>query len=74
VGQVTTIVIDPNIRTSTNGTYAGLEDADGPLSIGQTVILREPESGIEGRGTVSKIDMNIDLVYLDVDWSSFHVV
>ena len=71
---VTVVEIDPNVRTVGNGTYAGLEDVHGALAVGHEVVLRESEAGIEGRGTVTKIDRVKRLVYFDVDWSTFRAV
>jgi hypothetical protein len=68
------VQIDPNVRTEGNGTYAGFEDVRGVLALGVEVILYEPESMIEGVGRVTRLDVEAGIVYLDVDWSSFHDV
>lgn len=62
------VEIDPNIRVLGNLTRAGLEDADGPLTAGQDVIVYESESGLTGPGRVARIDHTNRLVYLAVDW------
>lgn len=66
----TRIAIDPNIRVRGNGTYAGFEDADGPLVVGDIVEVFEPESGLAGQGNVADVDNERELVYLSVEWAS----
>jgi hypothetical protein len=64
------VQIDPNIRVRGQLTFAGLEDVTGPLAVGQTVEVIEPESDLIGTGRVVEIDPARSLVYLGVDWSS----
>ncbi|GHE41985.1 hypothetical protein GCM10017673_50230 [Streptosporangium violaceochromogenes] len=66
----TRIAIDPNIRVRGNGTYAGFEDADGPLAVGDIVEVFEPESGLAGQGNVADVDNERGLAYLSVEWAS----
>lgn len=66
----TRIVIDPNVRVRGNGTYAGFEDVDGPIAVGEDVQVYEHESGLVGKGRVTEIDRERELVYLSVDWPS----
>lgn len=68
----TEIAIDPNVRVHGNGTYAGFEDIlRGNLpSVGDDVVVREPESDLVGVGQITEIDVPRSLVYLSVDWSS----
>lgn len=66
----TRVRIDLNVRVRGNGTYAGLEDVDGPLAVGDVVQVFEPESGLEGEGCVTEVDQETHLVYLTVDWES----
>jgi hypothetical protein len=66
----TRVTIDPNVRVRGNGTYAGFEDVDGPMAVGETVEVHEPESGLVGVGRITEIDGTRKLVYLSVDWSS----
>ncbi len=68
------VQVDPNVRTEGNGTYAGFEDVRGVISLGSDVILYEPESMIEGAGRVIGFDVEARIVYLEVDWPSFHDV
>jgi hypothetical protein len=70
VGTRSRVMIDPNIRVRGNATYAGFEDVDGPIAVGEAVEVYEPESGITGQGCVTEIDAARELVYLSVDWSS----
>jgi hypothetical protein len=65
----TRVAIDPNVRVRGNGTYAGFEDLDGPVSVGEEVEVYEAESGLTGTGRVTEIDGGRELVYLSVDWS-----
>jgi hypothetical protein len=62
------IVIDPNVRVRDNETYAGLEDVDGDIACGSSVVVYEPESGLVGPAKVTEIDTDKQLVYLAVDW------
>lgn len=66
---VTRVEIDPNVRVHGNLGRAGLEDADGPLTVGQDVTVYEPESGLTGPGRVVRIDTDKQLVFLAVQWS-----
>ena len=66
----TRITIDPNVRVRGNDTYAGFEDVDGPIAVGEAVEVHENESGLTGQGKVTEIDADRQLVYLSVDWSS----
>lgn len=65
-----TVDIDLNVRVRNGETYTGLEDVDGPVETGQTVRVREPESGLIGAGRITEIDPDAGLVYLTVDWGS----
>jgi hypothetical protein len=66
----TRIAIDPNVRVRGNGTYAGFEDVSGPIAVGDQVEVYEGESNLVGQGRVTEIDVERELVYLSVDWSS----
>jgi len=68
------VEIDPNVRVHGNQTYAGLEDASGPLVIGQRVSVSVTEAGVSGWGEVTGIDPHLGLVYLAVDWASLTTV
>lgn len=65
---MTRVEIDLNVRVRGNLTFAGLEDADGPLAAGDQVEVFEPESGITGSARVAQIDTARRLVFLAVDW------
>jgi hypothetical protein len=67
--DMTVIDIDPNVRTAGNETYAGWEDVHGAMpSIGELVVVREPESGITGTARVTDIEDKGQLIYLAVLW------
>ncbi|MBV9764110.1 MAG: hypothetical protein JOZ48_04620 [Acidobacteriaceae bacterium] len=67
---MTRISIDPNIRVRGNGTVAGFEDVDGYLLVGLDVEIYEEEADIVGRGKVTEIDVDRQLVFLSIDWGS----
>lgn len=67
---MTRIVIDPNVRVRGQLTYAGFEDVEGSIAVGQNVDVVEPESGLVGKGLIVEIDLQTQLVYLGVDWSA----
>jgi hypothetical protein len=67
----TRVRIDLNVRARHGLVRAGFEDADGPLSVGDDVVVYEPEDGIEGLARVQELDDSEQFVYLDVDWSTF---
>ncbi len=46
----TRVAIDPNVRVRGNSTYAGFEDVDGPISVGEEVEVYEAEAGLTGIG------------------------
>jgi hypothetical protein len=66
----TRVRIDLNVRVRGHGTYAGLEDVDGPVASGDLVQVFEPESDLEGEGRITEVDLAARLVYLTVDWNS----
>lgn len=68
----TRVEIDPNVRVRGNETFSGFEDVAGPLVLGREVDVYEPEGGVVGTGTITDIDVERELVYVRVDWSSLH--
>ena len=68
--MITRIEIDLNVRIRGNGSFAGFEDVRGPISVGQEIEVYEQESAVFGRGRVTEIDSERELVYLSVDWGS----
>ncbi|WP_409330378.1 hypothetical protein [Trujillonella humicola] len=68
------IEIDLNVRVRGSGTYAGFEDvvdaAPTDLQPGDEVEVFESEADLVGRGHVTAIDVERQLVYLSVDWAS----
>jgi hypothetical protein len=67
----TRVRIDLNVRARHGLVRAGFEDANGPLSVGDDVVVFEPEDGIQGLARVQELDETDRFVYLDVDWSTF---
>jgi hypothetical protein len=65
------IAVDLNVRVRGDQTYAGLEDADGPVAVGDPVLAVEPFDRIAADAKVTGIDEEKQLVYLKVDWHSF---
>ena len=70
IAVTTRVRIDLNVRVRGNGTYAGFEDVYGPIAVNDLVHVFEPESGFEGEGRVTEIDVAAQLVYLTVDWGA----
>lgn len=70
---MTRVEIDLNVRMRGDWTFSGLEDANGPVEVGDVVEVYETESGLAGLGRVEEVDMVSRLVYLSVDWSALHV-
>lgn len=66
---LTRVEIDLNIRSRGNKARVSYEDADGPLTPGQTVTVYETETGLAGTGTVSEADDAKRLAWIDVDWT-----
>jgi len=64
------VEIDLNVRVRGNWTFTGIEDADGPVTVGDIVRVVEPESGLEGSGRVEEVDAERRLIFLSVDWAS----
>lgn len=62
--------IDLNVRVRGNQTVAGVEDADGLLSVGQHVRVHELETGLAGDGVVTEVDEVKRLAIIRVDWAS----
>jgi hypothetical protein len=69
---VTRVEIDLNVRVRGNWTFSGLEDADGPVEVGDIVEVYEVESGLVGPGRVEEVDEASHLIYLSVDWDALH--
>ncbi len=67
------VAIDPNVRLRGNQTYSGLEDVEGPVTVGDAVLVYEPECGLRGPGRVTEVDLRLGLIYLSVDWSSCYI-
>jgi hypothetical protein len=68
--MATRVSIDLNVRVRGRQTYAGYEDADGPLVVGENVEVYEAESGLVGQGRVVEVDEEKRLVFLAVDWGT----
>lgn len=66
----TRVEIDPNVRVRGNQTFSGLEDVDGPVAVGDTVTVYEPEADLEGHGEITEINYDKQLVWIRVVWSS----
>lgn len=66
------VTIDINVRLGGSATYCGYEDiADGvQLHRGERVWVMGDETDLVGWGTVTSLDAQKRLVYLDVDWPS----
>ncbi|SDR76376.1 hypothetical protein SAMN04488570_0305 [Nocardioides scoriae] len=64
------VTIDLNVRVRGNQTFTGLEDVQGPIYVGGTVRVIEPESGVAGYAVVTEIDTDSELVYLAVEWAT----
>ncbi len=65
------IAIDLNVRVRGNQTFSSLDDADGPVSVGDKVLAVEVETGIMTDATVTYVSDEHRFVYLAVDWASF---
>ncbi len=71
---MTEVIIDPNVRAAGNETFAAIDDVVGPLSVGATVTVVEPEAELRGQGVVTRIDLGSGLIYLAVDWASLRQI
>lgn len=71
---LTRVTIDLNVRVRGNQTFSGLEDADGPVAVGDKVLAVEAETGIIADAEITDVDEEHGLVYLAVDWASFRDV
>lgn len=69
---MTRVEIDLNVRVRGNWTFSGMEDADGPVAVGDVVEAYEAESGLVGPGRVEDVDEARHLIYLSVDWDALH--
>lgn len=65
------ISVDLNVRVHGNQTYAGFEDTEQPVHVGEQVLAWEPEDDIVADATVTEVDGQRRLIYLAVDWYSF---
>lgn len=65
------VSIDLNVRVRGNHTYTGLEDVSGGIARERMAVeVHEEESGLVGRGYITEIDEDRQLVYLAVEWDS----
>ena len=68
---MTEIMIDPNVRVEGDLTFSGFEDVRGAMpTVGQRVLVREPESNLVASGTVARVDSDDSLIYIRVEWGS----
>jgi hypothetical protein len=65
------VTVDLNVRVRGNQAYSTVEDADGPVAVGDKVLAVEQETGVWADATVTEVDGARGLVYLAVDWGSF---
>ena len=70
---MTRIEFDPNVRVRGNGTFTWLPEGVS-LRVGDSVVLFEPEGGIEVDGKVTEIDTAKNLVYFTVDWPTLREI
>lgn len=68
------VEIDLNVRVRGDQTYAGLENVQGEISVGDLVWVHESESQVIGSAQVVEIDPARELVFLSVDWASLWVL
>jgi hypothetical protein len=68
------IEIDLNVRVRGDKTYAGMEDVQGQIDVGDEVYVHESESRVIGSARVLEIDSARQLVFLSVDWASLWVL
>lgn len=66
---MTRIEIDLNQRTPDNLVPAWAEDADGPITVGDTVTVFEPEDSVRAIAIVRAVQPG-GRVHLLVDWAS----
>jgi hypothetical protein len=67
---MTRIEIDLNVRTAEGLTRAALRDLEGAtnLSVGEPVIVFEPDEDVEAPATVVKVSRDGRFAYLRVQW------
>lgn len=65
------IAVDLNVRVRGNQTYSALDDADGPVAVGDKVLAVEVESGTAADAVVTDVSYEFGFAYLEVDWGSF---
>lgn len=68
--SLTSAEIDINTRKRGNGSFTAFEDIDGPVAIGATIQVFDPNANVEGRAVVTEINAEHGIVFLSVDWSS----
>ncbi|MGO9382384.1 MAG: hypothetical protein ACLP4W_09870 [Mycobacterium sp.] len=67
----TEIFIDPNVRVRGGQTYSAFRHVRGDTPrVGEEVFVREPESNLVGKATVTDIGERDHLIYLRVDWAT----
>jgi hypothetical protein len=68
----TRIEIDLNVRIRGRQTFAGFENIHGGHlpEVHDYVTVFEPETGLEGNGRVTEVDLDRQVIYLAVDWAS----
>ena len=68
---MTEIMIDPNVRVAGGLTFSGFEDVRGPMpSVGQSVLVREPEANLVATGIVDHVDYQDSLIFVAVNWET----
>jgi hypothetical protein len=64
------IEVDLNSRGRDGYTFSRLSRASGPVAVGDTVTVFEPDDYVAAPARVVRVDRERDFVFLDVDWSS----
>lgn len=63
-------MVDQGVLVRGGLAVADPRDTDGPVAVGDAVRVRDPRSGLTGRGRVVEINRLTLRLYLEVDWGS----
>jgi hypothetical protein len=66
------VEVDLNVRGPAGRTRVALRRFNGTISLGEQVLVFEPDENVETIATIAEISADGRFAFLDVDWNSLH--
>jgi hypothetical protein len=68
------VEIDLNVRDTNGFTRTRVRSFQEPVTVGDTVIVFEPDEDVETTAIVRSLSADGRFAYLDVDWNGLHAI